>query len=170
LEKFSIRSSCLYRSPIGEINLTEEHGFLIRADFVVKNSRSDVCLENLEQPISKILSKVCQDLDEYFLGNLKIFKIPLKPRGTFFQQLAWKALLTIPYGETRSYLQQAESIKNPKAVRAIGMANSRNPIPIIIPCHRVIAKNGAMRGYAGGIDRKTYLLEHEHNFMHVQKN
>lgn len=150
--------------------MTEENGFLIRVDFVVENSRSDICLENLEQPPSKILSKVCLDLDEYFLGNLKIFKIPLKPRGTFFQQLAWKALLSIPYGETRSYLQQAESINNPKAVRAIGMANSKNPIPIFIPCHRVIGKNGAMRGYAAGIDRKTYLLEQEHNFTRAQKN
>jgi len=162
--------SCLYQSPIGEIKLIEKNGYLIQAVFIEKYLRSDVNLENFEQPISKILRKVCVELDEYFLGNLQNFNLPLNPEGTSFQLSAWKALLSIPYGETRSYLQQSQFIKNPRAVRAIGSANSKNPIPIIIPCHRVIGKNGSLRGYAGGVDRKTHLLELEHSFMHVRKN
>ena len=109
-------------------------------------------------------------LDEYFSGNLQHFELPLNPQGTPFQRSAWKALLRIPYGETRSYLQQAQAIENPKAVRAIGNANSKNPISIIIPCHRVIGKNGTLTGYAGGIERKNKLLELERCFKPVQKN
>ena len=92
----------------------------------------------------------------------------LKPHGTNFQCSAWESLLSIPYGETRTYLQQAESISNPLAVRAIGQANSLNPIPVIIPCHRVISKNGSLTGYSGGLDRKARLIELEHSFKRVQ--
>ena len=115
-----------------------------------------------------MLKDACRQLDEYFEGRRQKFDIALKPHGTDFQLSAWESLLRIPYGETRSYLQQAESIHNPRAIRAIGHANSRNPIPIIIPCHRVIGKNGSLTGYAGGLDRKTRLLALEHSFMHEQ--
>ena len=99
-----------------------------------------------------------QQLIAYFAGTLTRFSIPLDIRGTPFQMQAWDALLTIPYGETRSYQQQAEAINNPKAVRAVANANRNNRVSILIPCHRVIGKNGTMTGYGGGIWRKEYLL------------
>lgn len=100
-----------------------------------------------------------EQLNTYFVGTLKDFNaVPLDIRGTDFQVKTWKALIAIPYGETRSYQQQAEAIKNPKAVRAVANANRSNRISIIIPCHRVIGKNGTMTGYGGGIWRKEFLL------------
>lgn len=103
-----------------------------------------------------------QELNEYFDGKRKVFEVPLHMiKGTAFQRKCWQALCQIPYGETRSYYDQAVLIGNPKAVRAVGGANHHNPIPIIIPCHRVIAKNGTLCGYGGGIMRKEYLLQLE---------
>jgi AraC family transcriptional regulator of adaptative response/methylated-DNA-[protein]-cysteine methyltransferase len=102
-----------------------------------------------------------QQLQDYFSGKLKDFSIPLDTIGTDFQKQVWNALLTIPYGETRSYQQQAETINKPKAVRAVANANRNNKISILIPCHRVIGKNGTMTGYGGGIWRKQYLLDLE---------
>jgi AraC family transcriptional regulator, regulatory protein of adaptative response / methylated-DNA-[protein]-cysteine methyltransferase len=107
------------------------------------------------------LQRLQQQLDEYFAGNRSEFDIPLQLVGSEFQQQAWRALLKIPYAETRSYQQQAEAIENPSAIRAIASANAANAIAIVIPCHRVIAKSGSMAGYAGGIWRKQYLLNLE---------
>ena len=104
---------------------------------------------------------VCKQLDSYFKGRLKNFDLPLEPPGTPFQQSVWQALLTIPYGQTCSYADIATQIKNPKAVRAVGNANGRNPISIIIPCHRVIGSNGSLTGFGGGLPTKTYLLNLE---------
>ena len=100
-------------------------------------------------------------VEEYLEGKRQTFELILHPEGTEFQKAAWQALMEIPYGETRTYKQQAESIGKPKALRAIGMANHRNPIPIFIPCHRVIASNGTLGGYSGGVERKRYLLQRE---------
>jgi methylated-DNA-[protein]-cysteine S-methyltransferase len=100
-------------------------------------------------------------LDEYFKGNRKDFDLPLNPTGTAFQKNAWDALLKIPYGETRSYKQQAEAVGNAKACRAVGAANGKNPISIIIPCHRVIGTDYKLTGYGGGISVKEKLLELE---------
>lgn len=91
-----------------------------------------------------------------------MFQLPLAAKGTEFQQQVWQALKTIPYGETWSYQQLAEAIGNPKAVRAVGLANGKNPISVIVPCHRVIGKKGKLTGYAGGLDRKAALLKLEH--------
>ncbi len=102
-------------------------------------------------------------LQDYFSGKLKIFDVPLDIHGTNFQKQVWDALQTIPYGETRSYQEQAIAINKPKTVRAVANANRNNKISIIIPCHRVIGKNGAMTGYGGGIWRKEYLLKLEGN-------
>ncbi len=102
-----------------------------------------------------------RELNEYFSGKRTSFSVKLAPRGTPFQQAAWAALCEIPFGETRSYGAQALAIGNPKAVRAIGAANGRNPIAIIIPCHRVIGASGTLTGYAGGIEKKHFLLRHE---------
>ena len=100
-------------------------------------------------------------ISEYFAKKRKTFDIPLSITGSEFQKKVWSALRNIPYGETRSYQQVAEAVGSRDAARAVGMANNRNPVLIIIPCHRVVGKSGKLAGYAGGIDRKQYLLEME---------
>ena len=107
------------------------------------------------------LKGVCLELDQYFAGRLKTFTTPLAFEGTPFQNQVWKELCRIPYGETISYLELANRIKNPKAVRAVGMANGANPIAIIVPCHRVIGSNGSLTGFGGGLPTKRALLELE---------
>jgi methylated-DNA-[protein]-cysteine S-methyltransferase len=106
-------------------------------------------------------TEVRRQLDAYFAGQLRRFDLPLDLRGTPFQLQAWQALQKISYGSTIAYSEQAHWIGNPKAVRAIGLANGRNPISIIVPCHRVIGKSGKLTGYGGGLDRKRFLLELE---------
>lgn len=108
-----------------------------------------------------ILNQLTQQLDEYFEGSRKDFDLPLVTTGTEFQQKAWQMLSTIPHGETRSYSEQAEAAGNPNAVRAVATANANNRIAILIPCHRVIAKNGSLAGYGGELWRKQYLLDLE---------
>jgi methylated-DNA-[protein]-cysteine S-methyltransferase len=108
-----------------------------------------------ENAVSKLAAK---QLSEYIAGQRTEFDLPLQPDGTEFQQQVWQALLTIPFGETASYLDIALAIGNPKACRAVGAANGKNPIPIVIPCHRIIGSNGKLTGYAGGLPRKMYLL------------
>lgn len=114
-----------------------------------------------ENPTHPTLIETEKQLHAYFAGTLHHFHLPLHLIGTPFQKTAWQALLKIPYGQTRSYSQQATLCGKPTATRAIGTANSRNPISIIIPCHRVIGKNGTLTGYGGGLERKHYLLQHE---------
>ncbi len=104
---------------------------------------------------------VRQQLDEYFAGKRRDFDLPLDMQGTPFQLKVWEALLTIPFGETVTYGEQAQRIGQPKASRAVGMANGRNPVSIIVPCHRVIGKNGTLTGYGGGIAMKRFLLDLE---------
>ncbi|MGI9324573.1 MAG: methylated-DNA--[protein]-cysteine S-methyltransferase [Pseudomonadales bacterium] len=97
-------------------------------------------------------------LSEYFEGSRRTFDLTLDPAGTAFQQAVWQALLTIPYGETRSYLEVAKAVGKPKAVRAVGSANGRNPLPIVVPCHRVIGSDGSLTGFGGGLENKKLLL------------
>lgn len=113
------------------------------------------------QPAGRQLDEVCRQLDRYFAGRLKRFDLSLAPRGTPFQQQVWQALQEIPYGRTTSYSELAERIGRPKSVRAVGTANGANPISIIIPCHRVIGRDGSLTGYAGGLPRKALLLKLE---------
>lgn len=110
-------------------------------------------------------SNVIQELTSYFDGKLKQFKVPIKPEGTNFQQQVWNGLTRIPYGQTISYAQLAENIGHAKSYRAVGQANHKNPIPIIIPCHRVIGKDGSLTGYASGVGIKEWLLNHEKSFL-----
>ena len=105
-----------------------------------------------------MLAACAAQLTAYFVGKLRHFDLPLAPRGTPFQMSVWAALAKIPYGELRSYRDIARSIGNPAAVRAVGAANGRNPLPIVVPCHRVIASNGALTGFAGGLAAKKFLL------------
>lgn len=113
-----------------------------------------------------------KELDEYFEGKLADFTVPLQLVGTPFQQDVWKILQSVPYGETISYKEEAELLKNPKAVRAVGSANGQNMISIIIPCHRIIQTGGALGGYAGGLDKKKALLKLENNHFYdiIRKN
>lgn len=115
------------------------------------------------------LDQVCRQLDEYFAGRRQRFELPLAPQGTAFQQAVWQALLQIPFGQTSCYSALAAQIERPKAVRAVGAANGANPIAIIIPCHRVIGRDGSLTGYAGGLPRKALLLKLEGAQLPEQK-
>ncbi|PJK01835.1 cysteine methyltransferase [Lysobacteraceae bacterium NML03-0222] len=108
-----------------------------------------------------LLSEAARQLGEYFAGQRHVFDLPLAPQGTDFQQRVWQALRTIPYGQTRSYAQLAAAIGQPKAMRAVGAANGRNPLSIVVPCHRVIGADGALVGFGGGLPVKTFLLRLE---------
>jgi len=146
-----------YSYPIGEIGIAEDNGAISRIGF--RDSKKDfVGFTAAETPLIK---KAAAQLEEYFAGRRVKFDLPLAPAGTEFQRSVWKALQTIPSGETRSYGEIAARIGNPKASRAVGMANNRNPIAIVIPCHRVIGSDGSLTGYAGGLESKRYLLDLE---------
>jgi len=145
-----------YDYPIGTVGIAEENGAITRIFF--SNNKKPADFEAAETPL---LRKAAKQLREYFDGNRTVFDFPLSPHGTDFQISVWKALQTIPIGETRSYQDIAAMVGNPKASRAVGMANNKNPIAIVIPCHRVIGKNGTLTGYAGGLSIKQYLLEME---------
>jgi methylated-DNA-[protein]-cysteine S-methyltransferase len=113
-----------------------------------------------------LLDRAIEEVDEYFAGKRTEFSIPLAPEGTPFQHDVWNALKAIPFGETRSYMDVAAAIGKPKAVRAVGAANGKNPLGIIVPCHRVIGADGSLTGYAGGMERKKFLLDLErHRFV-----
>lgn len=146
-----------YTTPLGPLTLAEENDCLSNCSF----GTSTKLAQNADIRETKLLKETWRQLQQYFNGERKTFNLPLAPHGTTFQQKAWQALLTIPYGQTASYKDMAIKIGNPKACRAIGMANNKNPIGIIIPCHRVIGSNGKLIGYAGGLDIKQKLLSLE---------
>lgn len=125
-------------------------------------TRLTISDSNLERNlIPSSLGLVCEQVNAYFEGHLKQFDIPVLPEGTAFQNKVWKALMEIPFGSTISYGDLAAQLGNPGAVRAVASANALNPIWILIPCHRVLGSDGALRGYAGGLHRKKWLLDHE---------
>lgn len=140
-------------TPAGMLGI-EDNGTAITKVFFAPKEQS-------ETPLSPLAQLVAVELDEYFKGERTTFDLPLAPKGTDFQQRVWKALTEIPYGETRTYGEIALAVGNGKACRAVGMANHVNPIAIIIPCHRVVGKNGTLTGYAGGLNIKKLLLELE---------
>ncbi len=118
-----------------------------------------------DSPDHPFLVAAAEQLGEYFAGSRQDFDLPLDPVGTDFQRSAWQALRTIPYGQTVSYGEQARRIGHPKAVRAIGAANGRNPISIVVPCHRVVGSDGSLTGFAAGTDIKAWLLDHERHTL-----
>lgn len=120
-----------------------------------------ICGSSVPDAHQDMLQLVAVQLTQYFERGRTEFDLPLAPLGTEFQQLAWQALRAIPFGQTRSYAEQARAIGRPSAVRAIGAANGRNPLTIVVPCHRVIGSGGSLTGFAGGLDRKRALLQHE---------
>lgn len=141
----------LLESPIGWISIEANDSAITRIEFLDA--------EALPKPNEGDLTEQARtQLAQYFAGERHQFDLPLAPAGTEFQQHCWQALLNIPYGETRSYADQANAIAKPKAVRAVGSANGANPISIVVPCHRVIGKSGRLTGYAGGLDKKEWLL------------
>jgi methylated-DNA-[protein]-cysteine S-methyltransferase len=145
-----------YDSPVGTLGIAED-GVGITDIFRADGEKPDGLTE-LETPL---LEMAVQQLKEYFEGNRRNFELPLSLTGTDFQRSVWEALQAIPYGETRSYRQIAEQAGSPKACRAVGMANHRNPVMIIVPCHRVIGADGSMVGYGGGLEMKEFLLRLE---------
>ena len=124
-------------------------------------SVSDVGSNEVSSEIPTVLKEAVSQLEEYFKGKRTDFDLKLNPQGTEFQQKVWKALLEIPYGKTRTYLEQSKILGDVKAIRAVASANGKNPLWIVVPCHRIIGTDGSLTGYAGGLWRKKWLLEHE---------
>lgn len=145
-------------SPIGVLTLTSNGSALTQ---LVIAREADVEADSIPPDGDPVLAAAREQLDAYFDMRLTHFDLPLEPRGTEFQRRVWDSLKTIPYGETISYAELARRVDNPKAVRAVGAANGRNPLMIIVPCHRVIGADGSLTGFGGGIDRKRWLLDHE---------
>ena len=147
----------MFETPVGCMAVGEEDGALVR-----------LWLPNQPMPRlmphkTPLLERAQGQILEYFNGQRQVFDLPLSPVGTQFQQKVWKALLDIPYGETESYGELAARIGCPGGARAVGLANRNNPLPILIPCHRVVGAKGTLTGYAGGVELKQKLLEHEKN-------
>ncbi|NRR91538.1 methylated-DNA--[protein]-cysteine S-methyltransferase [Winogradskyella undariae] len=146
--------SCIINSPLGYAKIIGD-----------ENGITQVSILNTEEQITDIIPHELEDcanqLQDYFEGTLKTFNLNLNPEGTEFQKKVWKLLVDIPLGKTISYLQLSKQLGDPKAIRAVANANGKNPLWIIVPCHRVIGSNGSLTGYAGGLHRKQWLLNHE---------
>jgi len=146
-----------YKSPLGFLEITGTERGILTLDFIEK-------VPARQQEVSPALQEAVKQIDQYFQGQRKEFSLPLELQGTDFQKQVWHKLMAIPFGQTRSYLDVAKEMGREKAARAVGNANNKNKIAIIIPCHRVIGSNGALTGYASGIWRKEWLLKHEQNY------
>jgi methylated-DNA-[protein]-cysteine S-methyltransferase len=158
----------ILESPIGAVYVGGSERGIHRVDFVNDTYEETRFLERLERDSGSVPQEdpqaaraAIEQLREYFAGERSEFDLPLAPGGTAFQQRVWQALRTIPYGTTTSYGAIARAIGRPTASRAVGMANGRNPIGIVVPCHRVVGSTGALTGYGGGIERKEWLIAHE---------
>ena len=146
-------------SPIGPLTLAAgEEGL---AALYMDAQRYGPALEPAGSPGAAPLAEAARQLEEYFAGDRTEFDLPLAPRGTDFQQRVWALLREIPFGETTTYGALAERLGNPRTVRAVGLANGRNPLSIVVPCHRVIGADGSLVGFGGGLERKRALLAHE---------
>jgi methylated-DNA-[protein]-cysteine S-methyltransferase len=144
-----------FASPIGLIEITGTESAISTVQFVEQKEKA------VSDKLPQSIEECAKQLDEYFKGGRKTFSIMTYAEGTAFQQQVWKELHTIPFGKTTSYIALARKLNNPNAVRAIGSTNSKNKICVIVPCHRVIGNDGSLVGYAGGLWRKQWLLEHE---------
>lgn len=158
-----ITDSYVFQSPVGFLEIREKNGKL--TGLSLAKDGEGAARSQKSQRHSELLYEAFRQVNEYFAGGRTRFELPLACEGTAFQQRVWGQLQTIPYGETRSYEEIAAGIGNAKAVRAVGQANGKNPILIIIPCHRVIRKNGELSGFACGVDIKKYLLDLEKRNM-----
>jgi methylated-DNA-[protein]-cysteine S-methyltransferase len=164
-----MKQAFIYETELGKILIAEDNNNITDLTLFdeTNEKESETQYEFLETPL---IHETAVQLMEYLEGKRMQFTVPLNPKGTRFQQQVWEALKGIPYGDTRSYKQIAESIGNPKACRAVGMANHNNPIMCIIPCHRVIGSDKSLVGYAGGLHIKQQLLELEKNIEGMQMN
>ena len=149
-----------YPSPIGRIGIGEENGYITDIRF----ERSAEKPKDARITETPMIKEANRQLEEYFAGKRRKFGLPLEIGGTDFQRRCWKVLLDIPYGETRSYADIARAVGSPRGFRAVGMANNRNHIVIVIPCHRVIGSDGGLVGFGGGLDVKKYLLDMERGY------
>ncbi|MGO8957839.1 MAG: methylated-DNA--[protein]-cysteine S-methyltransferase [Streptosporangiaceae bacterium] len=153
------RAHIVLASPIGPLTLVAEHGQLTGLYMDTQAHRPDSgVLGGSGDPRDEPFASAARQLEEYFAGQRTAFDLPLAPAGTQFQRRVWAALQAIPYGQTWSYRKLANAVGNASASRAVGLANGRNPIAVVIPCHRVIGSDGSLTGYGGGLDRKRYLL------------
>jgi len=150
-----------FPSPIGDLAITASDSGLTGVWFPGKGPIAAARLDDERGPASALLARASEQLAEYFARSRTTFDLPLDAPGTPFQRRVWDALRAIPYGTTLSYSALARRLGDLRATRAVGAANGKNPIPIIVPCHRVVGANGALTGFGGGIDRKRWLLEHE---------
>jgi len=155
-----------YQSPVGCLQIMVQEGFVNEIIFLDKEDEKEIVeFEEKMSPGNKLIFEKCKkQLDEYFFGERKIFDLPIKPSGTPFQEKVWNELVKIPFGRTISYLELSRRIGNVKSIRAVGTANGRNNLSIVVPCHRVIGSDGSLTGYAGGLKRKQWLLEHENKY------
>lgn len=147
-------------TPLGTALLTCEGDALTRVSLGASRDALPAAWEHATTGPG-VLAEACAQLHEYFAGTRTAFALPLAPAGTPFQQRVWDALARLPYGETASYAAVARALGDPGAVRAVGAANGRNPLAVVVPCHRVVGADGSLTGYAGGLDRKRWLLRHE---------
>jgi methylated-DNA-[protein]-cysteine S-methyltransferase len=155
----------IYNSPVGAIEINIADGFIYEILFIdseEKQTRTASIIVSDED--KKILNQCITQLDEYFSGKRKNFDLPVRQKGTEFQQKVWTELIQIPYGKTISYLRLAQRLGNVKIIRAAASANGRNQLSIVVPCHRVIGSDGSLTGYGGGLPRKKWLLDHENKY------
>jgi methylated-DNA-[protein]-cysteine S-methyltransferase len=148
-------------SPIGTITLIADEAALVEVRLPNEAVPSTTAATDTVPAEHPVLDRAATQLREYFAGGRRDFDVPLAPHGTEFQLAAWQALRTIPYGDTVSYGEQARRLGDRNLARAVGAANGRNPLPIIVPCHRVVGANGHLTGFGGGIECKAWLLDHE---------
>ncbi|RZL25759.1 MAG: methylated-DNA--[protein]-cysteine S-methyltransferase [Rhodococcus sp. (in: high G+C Gram-positive bacteria)] len=153
------RTHTVIESPIGPLTLVATANGLCGLYMAEHRHKPNESTFGESSPAN--FGAVREQLDEYFSGERTEFSLPLDPSGTEFQQRVWDALRTIPYGQTWSYMDLAQTLGNPLAIRAVAAANGKNPISIIVPCHRVVGSDGSLTGFAGGLDRKRFLLEQE---------
>ncbi|OIQ31003.1 MAG: cysteine methyltransferase [Bacteroidetes bacterium MedPE-SWsnd-G2] len=146
--------TCTISTPLGLTEISGDENGICVVKVLSQSSK-------VSESIPRSLKACVNQLAHYFNGDLETFELRLNPKGTAFQKKVWDALLKIPYGKTVSYLELSKQLGDPKAIRAVANANGKNPLWIIIPCHRVIGTDGSLTGYAGGIHRKQWLLEHE---------
>ena len=153
-----------YQSPFGLLEICVSETALQSLSFLKTETQRELHEDEVLQNELPLILLVKTQLDEYFLGNRKVFDIPLALVGTEFQQKVWNELLKIPYGRTVSYLDMAKTLGDEKVIRAAASANGKNPVMIIVPCHRVVGNDGKLVGYAGGLSTKKWLLDHENKY------
>lgn len=146
-----------FKSPVGWLNITTSDNALMSIEFLKQKPNKKAESKNLPA----IMKKTKTQLEEFFAGKRKIFDLKLQMEGTDFQKKVWNALRKVPYGKTLSYKDIAEKVGSHKAYRAVGLANNKNPISLVVPCHRIVGSNGKMVGYAAGVAKKAWLLDFE---------